>query len=85
MEAVILPAREFQALSAAELPEKHFAHAVLNGTTHWFPCSGEEHCRHSAAPCYRAYFHHQGKWLFFFTEGAPLPFGSEVSFSKSFD
>lgn len=76
-------ARAFEALCAAELPERHLAHAVLNGATHWFPCSADEHCPTRDTRCYRAYFRHDGHWLLFFTEDAPLPFGSVVSFSKS--
>ncbi|WP_062123716.1 hypothetical protein [Paraburkholderia monticola] len=79
----ISTARAFEALCAAELPERHLAHAVLNGATHWFPCSAEEPCTCSSTPRYRAYFRHDGHWLFFFTQDAPLPFGSVVSFSKS--
>lgn len=77
--------RAFEALCEAEVPQRHLAHAVLNGSTHWFPCSEAEHCPHSNVVCFRAHFRHGGKWLFFFTEGAPLPFGAVVSFSKSFD
>jgi hypothetical protein len=84
---VILPggaistARAFEALCASEVPQSTLAHAMLGDATYWFRCS-PAHLRPNDMPGYRAYFLHEGKWLFFYTEGATLPFGAVVNYSK---
>jgi hypothetical protein len=85
---VILPggevgtARAFEALSVDEVPSSRIAHGVLDGTTYWFRC-GPPQGRHGEMPRHRAYFEHAGTWLFFYTEGAILPFGANVNFSAT--
>lgn len=84
---VILPGGEmswacvFEALTPNEVPADRVAHAVLDGVTYWFRCSPPQGKR-GDMPCHRAYFLHQGKWLFFFTDGDALPFGAVVAFSQ---
>jgi hypothetical protein len=84
---VILPggevstARAFEALCVSEVPQSTLAHAVLGDTTYWFRCSSA-HVRPNDMPGYRAYFLYEGKWLFFYTEGATLPFGAVVQYSE---
>lgn len=84
---VILPggeaatARAFEALRVDEVPSSRIAHGVFNGTTYWFHCAPAQG-RHGELPRHRAYFEHAGTWLFFYTEGAVLPFGAVVNFSE---
>jgi hypothetical protein len=85
---VILPGgaistgRAFEALCDSEVPESCLAHATLGSATYWFRCSPAHH-RPNDMPAHRAYFLHEGKWLFFYTEGTSLPFGAVVHYSKS--
>ena len=85
---VILPsgetswARVFEALVPDEVPAARVAHGVLDGVTYWFRCSPPQGER-GGVPCHRAYFLHEAKWLFFFTDGDALPFGAVVEFSQS--
>jgi hypothetical protein len=85
---VVLPggeaatARAFEALSVDEVPSSRIAHGVLNDATYWFRCAPAQG-RHGELPRHRAYFEHAGAWLFFYTEGAALPFGAVVNFSEA--
>jgi hypothetical protein len=86
--AVLLPcgavsyAVAFEAPARDDVPSRHFAHGVLNGVTYWFRCA-DTRAGQADASCFRAYFAHEGKWFFFHTQGAALPFGAEVNFSVS--
>jgi hypothetical protein len=86
--AVLLPcgavsyADAFEAPAHDDVPSRHFAHGVLNGFTYWFRCATAR-AEQTDVSCFRAYFAHAGKWFFFHTQGAALPFGAEVSFSAS--
>jgi hypothetical protein len=85
---VVLPcgrtswASAFEALTPEEVPAGRVAHGVLDGLTYWFRCSPPQG-RRGEMPCHRAYFLHEGKWLFFFTDAEALPFGAVVEFSRS--
>lgn len=85
---VVLPcgevatARAFESMTVDEVPSSRLAHCVLNGVTYWFRCAPAQG-KPGELPRHRAYFEHQGTWLFFYTEGAALQFGAEVNFTEA--
>jgi hypothetical protein len=69
----------FAALTDAEVPQEHFTLAELDNEAYWFHCSDAQ-ARRGDRPCYRAYFHCYGRWLFFYTHGDRLPFHAVIQY-----